>query len=318
MSAASLTLTRMPSRHDRDSQERPGTVVSNHGQSVRVRDSEQHDVLCTKLKRVPRLVAGDEVRWQGDPRGQGIVIDRLERKSLLSRYKARGKPQAIAANLDQILFVLAVRPRFDQALVDRYLVGAEYQRFPATIVLNKTDLLTAGELASYQAAMNLYVGLGYQVVYCSAKSGDGLDRIRDLLSCGTSIFVGQSGVGKSTLTRHLTGDDSIATQGLARGKHGRHTTSAAVLHVLGSGARLIDSPGVREFAAWHIPATELASAFVELRPYLGECRFRDCTHISEPMCAVQGATLEGHVNPHRLASYRRLFAESTRLAKTKP
>lgn len=296
--------------------DRSGLVVSNHGQRVRVRDENQRDVLCTKPKRVPRLVAGDEVRWKIGHGGQGVVIHRLDRRSLLARYKTRGRQQAIAANLDQILFVLAVRPRFDRRLVDRYLVGAEYQRFKATLVLNKTDLLAANELEEYRATVRPYVTLGYQVVCCSAKLGDGLGRLRDVLSNSTSVFVGQSGVGKSSLTRCLTGNESIATRELTRTDHGRHTTSAAVLHVLDSGVRLIDSPGVREFAAWHIPAAEIASAFVELRPYIGECRFRDCTHVSEPMCAVEEAVHQGRVSRERLTSYRELFSESTRLAKT--
>lgn len=289
--------------------------MSNHGQYVRVRDETARHILCTKPKRVPHLVAGDEVHWQMGHGGQGIVIDRLERRSLLARYKTRDKRQAIAANLDQILFVIAVRPRFDRRLVDRYLIGAEHQGFKATLVLNKTDLLAAGELEAYLATVQPYAALGYQVVSCSAKSGDGLSRLREMLSNSTSVFVGQSGVGKSTLTRRLTGDESIATGELTRADHGRHTTSAALLHVLDSGVRLIDSPGVREFAAWHIPTAELANAFVELRPYIGECRFRDCTHLCEPMCAIQEAVRKGRIHPERLASYRELFSESVRLAK---
>lgn len=298
----------------KDTQDSTGFVVSNHGQRIRVRDRGQGDVVCTKLNRVPGLVAGDEVCWRPRQPGEGVILERLERRSLLSRFKARGKQQAIAANLDQIFFVLAVRPRFDPRLIDRYLVGAEYQGFNATLVLNKTDLLDAGGEEQHREALRPYAALGYRVVYCSAKSGEGLDRLRETLVDKTSIFVGQSGVGKSSITRHLSGDQSIATSELTRGDHGMHTTSAAVLHELGTGVRLIDSPGVREFAAWQIPAAELANTFIELRPYLGQCRFRDCTHISEPMCAVKTAAEQGQVSAERLASYRELFTESTRLA----
>jgi ribosome biogenesis GTPase len=215
----------------------------------------------------------------------------------------------MVANPDLVAAVFACdRPPPNPRLVDRFLVVAEYNEVPVIIVANKVDLVGAEAAA---AIFDPYRRIGYDVVYSAAKTGIGLEELREHLAGNLSIVTGPSGVGKSTLLNALqpglqlaTGEVSAAESG--KGKH--TTTHAELLPLEGPhGGYVADTPGIRELGLWEIPPTELAWCFPEFREHLGRCAFNDCTHLHEPRCGLQAAVAGGAVGEHRYDSYRRLL-----------
>ena len=261
------------------------------------------------------VVTGDRVRlaWDADR----AVVEAVEpRRNAFSR-RAIGEheqEQVIAANLDQVAVVASVRdPVFRPGLVDRVLVQCARAGIPALLVLNKTDLDAAHEAA---AILGEYARAGVPGLATCAVSGHGVPRVREHCLGRRTLFVGHSGVGKSTLLGALAPGWSIALGEVneVTGK-GRHTTSAAVLHrppaAAGESARteLVDTPGVRAFGLWGVDADDLVEYYPELKPFVGHCRFGDCRHDREPGCALRGAVAEGAVGERRFASYCKLRDE---------
>lgn len=249
-------------------------------------------------------MCGDRVRWaQSEPR-HGRITAIEPRRGLLARPDFHGRPRPLAANLDRVYVVIAPAPPYQPALIDRYLVAVEHFDLAAAIVLNKADLLDGdGERALAELA--IYEALGYPVIAASARSDHGLDALATAMAGGTGILVGQSGVGKSSLTRRLVPGLDIAVGELSAGDTtGRHTTTATTLYHLPGGGHIIDSPGVRDFGLWHIDERDVAHGFRELRELIPQCRFRDCRHLDDPGCAVVAAVQEGRVDRRRLESYR--------------
>lgn len=263
-----------------------------------------------RLQGYPRgkksvFACGDEVDLAPRGDGQGAIEYLHPRRSLLWRSDAF-REKLIAANIDQVVIVVATEPGFSDLLVSRCLCAAEAQDVAALIVLNKADL---GErLPAARAALELFTALGYRVVELAAI--DGADALRTHLHGRRSIFVGQSGMGKSTLTNALIPEARAATREISTALDaGKHTTTFARLYALGDHGWLVDSPGLQAFGLAHLAPEELAECFVEFRPHLGNCRFRDCQHDAEPGCALQAALSAGAIHPRRFEHYRAIREE---------
>jgi len=286
-----------------------GRVVVRHGRNLVVRDSSGRNIHCLFRQNLGEIVCGDRVLWQQIEGGEGVVVALLERTGTLSRPDYSGRDKPIAANITQLVVVLAPRPEPSGYLLDQYLVAAEHIGIKGAICLNKADLLHESEQKSFRDRFAHYEKIGYPVIQVSAKKEHGLDPLLELLKNDVSILVGQSGVGKSSLINTLLPAHELLEGALSDATGlGKHTTSAATLYPLDSGGEIIDSPGVRSFRLGELDRSELEDGFPELRGLRGQCRFSNCSHQQEPDCAVKRALAEGSIHPDRLASFQHLAA----------
>ena len=291
-----------------------GTVLVAYGGHGVVR-SDDGQRLDAKFRRaVGRPCCGDRVRLSLGADGAAAVEELLPRRNQFLRADARGRTQVVAANLDRVLVVVAPEPLPSQDLLDRYLVAVHSLGIEPVIVVNKAELPWPADTPDNIRHLADYVQLGYTVVQASCKGPPGIADLLPVVREGTSILVGQSGVDKSSLVRQLLPDLDIQVGELSRvtGK-GTHTTTTTTIYRLGDQGRLIDSPGVWEYGLWRFEAGELARGFVEFRPFLGDCRFRDCKHVSEPGCALKAAVEHGQLSARRLATYQRLLGQNEAL-----
>ena len=250
--------------------------------------------------------SGDDIRLTG------VIHKILPRRSVLTRPAKRKeqKPQLIAANVDQLIIVSALKkPQYKTGLIDRYLIVAHRAEIEATLCLNKIDLGQPTELEKARAELQPYRDLGFPVVWTSAKTGEGCDDLSTLLEDKRSVLVGHSGVGKSKLAGRIVPGVTLASAGVLRSGKGRHTTSVSILIPLDFGGELVDTPGVRELGVVDMPREELARHFIEFEPFLGSCRFTSCSHIPEPGCAVKEAVESGRIHRARHESYENLYKE---------
>ena len=239
---------------------------------------------------IDSIAVGDFVVWRQTPQGQGVVVAVEERQSLIERPDGLGKLKPIAANIDQVFVVFAVEPEPHPNLIDRYLIAAENSGIEAKIVVNKTDLLTkdAKQYEFIQTLLQTYRDLGYAVFEVSCENNHGMESIRAALKGKTSIFAGQSGVGKSSMINTLMPEIHAKVGALSQHVvKGRHTTTTSTMFELEGDGYLIDSPGIREFHLSHLEKSQIFAGYKELQPLLGQCQFRDCNHQQEPGCAVQ-------------------------------
>ncbi len=290
--------------------EQEGIVVSHFGQQVEVEGEDRQRVRCHVRSNIDSLVTGDRVVWQAG-KSTGVIVARHPRRSLLERPDNFNRLKPVAANIDRIVIVIAPEPEAHANLIDRYLVAAETVGIPPMLLLNKSDLLDESRHEKLFAMCQRYRDIGYDVVLASKTSQHGLDDLRETLRDHISVFVGQSGVGKSSLINVLLPGTDTRVGALSEAtSKGRHTTTTARLFHFPDGGSLIDSPGIREFALWNLDRETLAQGFIEFRPYLGHCRFRDCKHQQEPGCALLTAAAEGHISPERLDSFRHIIDTS--------
>lgn len=288
--------------------EQNGVIISHYGAALDVEDSHGEVFRCAARQNIGDLVCGDEVVWQMGRGKSGVVCALKPRHSLLSRPDLHNQFKPVAANIDQILIVSAVTPELNKDLIDRYLVAAENIHIQPVIIINKVDLLNNQELHQLQQHVAIYSEIGYRILYTSVPKEHGLGDLIDLLKDRTSVFVGQSGVGKSSLIKRLLPDTEIRIGELSRASgKGRHTTSVTRLYHFLDGGNLIDSPGVRDFGLTNITPAGVVYSFVEFRPLLGLCRFNDCKHDVEPDCAITKAVREGKISQHRLDSLHRII-----------
>lgn len=300
-----------------------GLLVAHYGVFVDVEDRTGKIYRCNIRQNLGPIVPGDRVLWsfahtpaghelrlaspsQVSPVVPGVLVAVKPRKNLLSRPAARGKVKPIAANIDQAIIVIAPEPKLAASLVDSYLVALETLKLTALIICNKSDLVNRSTHHDLLTQIALYQHIGYPVLLVSAQTHEGLSDLQRSLHGQTSIFVGQSGVGKSSLISSLLPETALKPVAPAASDHGTHTTTTARLYHLLSGGDLIDSPGIREFMLWDMPAEEIAQGFVEFQPYLTRCKFRNCQHLNEQNCAILQAVADGVISETRLNSYRRI------------
>lgn len=290
---------------------RRGEVIANYGALVTVCDEDGQMHRCVARRRAGYPVCGDRVDWAPQDKGDGVILAIHPRHSTLERPDRRGHLKPLAANFSQLVVVAASPPGFDPALIDRYMVAAEQLDVRAALVVNKADLLHGDAQQAADALLARYRQLGYTACLASNTQAGGLDEAAELLRDETSILVGQSGVGKSSIADHLLPDREIRVGALsAHSGLGSHTTTTTILYSLPGGGRLIDSPGVREFSLEHLEGQQIAAGFREIRELAGECRFNNCSHAVEPGCAVRGAVSSGDISAARYRNYLEMLAQS--------
>jgi ribosome biogenesis GTPase len=288
-----------------------GLVLSRFSRHAII-ETDQHDrIHCSIRPNIDSLVAGDRVIWQNEGHA-GVVVSRFPRESMLGRPDKRGEFKPIAANITQVIVVVATKPELTWSLLDSYLVMIEHLGLKVCIVLNKTDLPSNG---MKEELLAFYEPLGYPILFTSSQDNQSYDLLKETLNHQTSVFVGQSGVGKSSLIAGiLPHENNIQTAAIsAVSELGCHTTSNSRLYHLPSGGNLIDSPGVREFGLWHMPISEIAQGYREFKPLTSQCKFRNCNHRDSPGCAIIAAVDEGKLAQRRYDSYLKI---TTQFAKS--
>ena len=282
-------------------------MLAHYGQASLVETGNGDILRCSTRKNLPRTVCGDRVHWQASTPRVGVITAVMDRDTVLARPDQSGRSRAIAANIDQVIVVIASKPSCEYGMLDRYLAAAELIGASPLIVLNKADLLDADSRTKLEQRLAVYPAIGYPLIFTSTRAADGLKDLHEHLKGHISILVGQSGVGKSSLVQSLLPDLDIHTGSLSQVTGlGRHTTTVAMLYHAPGGGDLIDSPGVRDFTLSKVAPELLEKGFPEFAPYLGQCRFHNCRHLVEPGCAVHNAARDGAINPLRLDSYREL------------
>lgn len=283
-----------------------GLVIASFGKRYDVELEGGRQISCVTRGKKSDLACGDRVEVSITADNEGVVENILPRRSLLYRSNEYRK-KLLAANVTQIVIVVATEPSFYEDLVNRCLIAAETAEIKVLILLNKSDLPTTDAALK---RLELFRSLGYAVQPLSALHD--ISQLRSWLQGQTSVLVGQSGMGKSTLVNALLPEAKTRTQEISAVlDSGKHTTTAARLYHLDPESSLIDSPGLQEFGLNHLSIDEVEQAFVEFRPYLGKCRFNDCRHVKEPDCAVLNAVSDGIISEFRLQSYHKLLTELT-------
>jgi ribosome biogenesis GTPase len=280
-----------------------GLVVSHLGQGIAVEISDTI-FLCQTLRKLDKVTVGDQVMISKSSPGQGRIEKVLPRRSLLTRPAKNKKIRPVAANIDNVYVVFATEPHCDFLLIDQYLAICENINIDAILVLNKIDLSNTGKI---EVELQQYQDLGYNLHKVSAAQNIGIAELKMALNKHISIFTGQSGVGKSSLTNALIPDKQLKTNTVSEiTKHGRHTTTAATLYHLPGGGDLIDSPGVAIFGLADLTEQQLAWGYREFQPLLEKCRFNNCRHYKDKGCAVRTAAEKGEISMQRYQRYLKL------------
>jgi ribosome biogenesis GTPase len=288
-------------------------VLVSYGNRGIVELPDGQQIVCKYRRSVGRPFCGDRVLVETGNDGSALLTGIQDRGNEFARANSRLQKQVIAANLDQVLIVIAREPPPSTDLVERYLVAVHSMGIEPVIVLNKCELPASlpADSANPLNRLDDYRALGYKVLYTSCKGEPGTGALVPVLQEKTSILVGQSGVGKSSLVNALLPDLDLQTGALSRvtGK-GTHTTTTTIMYSLACGGRLIDSPGVWEYGLWEMSRQELQDGFIEFRPFAGRCKFNDCRHSGEPGCAIHEAAEQGLIRQWRYESYLRLLEQN--------
>lgn len=284
-----------------------GRVVAQFGVNLQVEDEQGHIHHCLTRRNIPRLVCGDHVMWCSATSGSDIVVELLERKTLLARPNYQQQLKPIAANIDLIFIVAAPEPALDEDLINRYLVATTLTEITPIILINKIDLLSEHELTLLKEKMSMYEKLDYPVLFLSNEKQIGVNELKQYFEEKIGIFVGQSGVGKSSIIQSLLPERSLRIGELSSSTGlGKHTTSVTVLYPVNKKGGIIDSPGIREFGLGHVSREVIAQGFREFLPLLPYCKFNDCKHLKEPGCAIKAATKDGSISQRRFDSFQRI------------
>lgn len=293
--------------------EQIGLVIAHFGVQVEVEalagELSGQVFRCHLRANLPALVTGDQVVWRAGNQGIGVIVAQLPRSTELCRPDPRGQLKPVAANVDLLVIVFAPLPEPHANLIDRYLVAAEHAGIRPLLLLNKADLIDEQNGVALNTMLSVYRQLGYPLLEVSAHQGDGMEQLKQQLDGNVSVFVGQSGVGKSSLVNTLLPDVDTRVGPLSElSGLGTHTTTTARLFHFPGGGELIDSPGIREFGLVHVSRDDVEAGFIEFNELIGQCRFRDCKHDREPGCALLKALEDGRLHPQRMASYRQILA----------
>lgn len=288
-----------------------GIVITRYSIHADVEDNEGNVFRCNLRRTLSNLVVGDKVIWRkGNEKLQGVsgVIEAIHpRKNEITRPDYYDGLKSIAANIDRIIIVSAVLPELSLNIIDRYLVICENAQIPAVIVVNKVDLLSEAEYREVEETLEIYRKIGYQTLMVSTKTEKNMQNLTALLSEGTAIFVGQSGVGKSSLINTILPELNVQIGSINEiSGLGKHTTTSSCLYHLPQGGNLIDSPGIREFGLWHLDREQITKGYREFQNFLGTCKFRDCKHLTDPDCALQKAVQDNKISRVRFENYHRL------------
>jgi ribosome biogenesis GTPase len=293
-----------------------GLVIAAHGRHYLVAPEDGGAMLqCFPRGKRSEVAVGDRVIYEPTSADQGVIVEIAERRNLLYRSD-QYKSKLFAANLDQLLIVLATEPHFSEDLLGRALVAAEANELKPLIVLNKTDV--EAELPGARKRLARYQALGYTVVELSIKTQPEAAHaaLEEHLHGHATLLLGQSGMGKSTLVNLVVPNAEVATREISTALNsGRHTTTFTRLYPLPDGGALIDSPGFQEFGLHHLTEGKLERAFPEFRPLLPNCRFYNCHHLQEPGCAILEAVADGRIAPARHALYAQLVHEASQIVR---
>ena len=278
-------------------------VIARQGKTYIVEDSHGQKHTCHVRKIANDAVCGDIVECESIKDSQDVIARIHHRKNQLTRLDNFNREKTVAANIDHILIVIAPAPAYSTSLIDKYLACAQLNQCKTTLVVNKAELLYQYNIDIHDLE-NTYKELSDHFIVTSAKLGYGIQQLRQILSNETSIFVGQSGVGKSSLINRILHNTNIKVGDLSENiQQGKHTTTNAFAHNIIPNGKLIDSPGVRTFMPVFNNSEEVILGYKEFLPYLGQCKFSDCQHINEPQCAIKAAVDLNVIKQSRYESY---------------
>lgn len=307
-------------------QQQKGLIITSFGKRVLLENQVGEQFSCAIRQGLGKLVAGDNVIWQEVPNTkEGVVTQLLPRHHELSRPGFRGQKRMVAANIDFIGIVMPVVPGIHPDMIDRYLVAASQLNIPAIIIINKVDLLESDEDWEIVAGVLApYAEMGIELLPASSVSEEGLRELREFMDHKNSVLVGASGAGKSSLINALIPDLDIRVGALSEATGlGKHTTTNSILYHLPSlehteaySGNLIDSPGVRQFSPEPCSLSELETHYPDFAPFLGKCKYNNCTHGIEPQCAIKDAVETDEIALSRYESFRRLLQEFEAETKT--
>lgn len=286
-----------------------GLVVASHGRHCMVESTDGERRICHPRGKKSQVVVGDQVEWLPST-DEGTIEKILPRRNLFYRQDEI-RTKSFAANLDQVVILLAAEPEFSQMQLTRALIAAEAEHITPIIALNKSDLTDLFVRALERLAP--YTAMGYTVLQLAIKHGHSGDLVERLQN-KTSLILGPSGTGKSTLINQFIPNALVSTGEISHALNsGKHTTTSTNLYWVDAERKtaLIDSPGFQEFGLHHIDAMQLAAYMPDFKPHASECKFYNCTHLHEPGCGVQAAVASGEINASRYKLYGMLFAELT-------
>ena len=289
-------------------------VISHHGRQLFAETDDLKRIKCKIRQNLGDIACGDNILVQQakDATGekQYVVVAVKERTNLLVKSGFAGATKPVAANIGQLVIVTSIKPKPNPYLIDRYLTAAENLPARAVIVINKVDLLDPETKNIIDNISNLYQSIGYRVIISSMKQNLGLNELSDALSNTTSILVGLSGVGKSSIVKAILPKEEIRIRETSEATgEGKHTTTVSALYHLKDNGVIIDSPGVRDFTPINKTQDEITHGFIDVRKYNGACKFKNCSHTSEPECAMKQAVDKGDLNQQRFKNYLRLVEE---------
>jgi len=294
-------------------------VISHHGRQLFAETEKFEKIKCKIMQNLGDIACGDYVLVQhahtatgqkksGEP--QNVVVAVKERTNLLVKTGFAGAVKPVAANIGQLVIVTALKPKPNPYLIDRYLTAAENLPAKALIIINKVDLVDIETKRMSEDLTALYQNIGYEVISSSIKQNIGLEEISEALSNTTSILVGLSGVGKSSIVKAILPKEEIKIgETSATTGEGKHTTTVSALYHLKDNGIIIDSPGVRDFTPINKSLNEITNGFVDVRRFNGACKFTNCSHTNEPGCAMKQAVSDGELDEQRFNNYLRLIQE---------
>ena len=278
-----------------------GIVIARFKKNALVKNIKAEEISCVFKNRDINPLVGDQVRYL-EENNTFIITDIAPRISEFSRINKKGEKEIIAVNITQLAIVISARPKPDWFLLDKYLSSSQINKFKTVIVFNKTDLGKPGK-----KILDLYRNIGYKVINTSAVNND-TENLLTELSNETSVLIGQSGVGKSSLINKLTNIKKQLIGDLSKKTNtGKHTTTSSKLFSLNNNGSIIDSPGVRNYAPYFNNTNDILSGFIEFRNFEENCRFINCTHLSEPDCSIKKAVADKKIDKRRYENFKKLF-----------